>query len=386
MEESNFNQSASSKGALPSKEALDAVAAKIRAAASQPTADDVEYQEMCARGLITTGKNYPPKEFLLNVKGINTISLGDLQMIQAQAKQGKTSLVLIFIAAIIAGVWGEVKRALVRMPKIIVFDTEQFECDTYRQYQTMMRLGGMEGEDFSVLTVYNLRGMSYEERNKFIRMTILREKPTLVVIDGIRDLVPDINDPVACPQFVQDMMQLATEVKCAIIGVLHNNPGEGKARGWLGTEWINKCGYSFEPKKEDNIVTVKNTIYRGAPVPDWMFTFANDGSPICDEYLIQYAQREAEIQKQKEAEEAKAQKDKEHLDIIMSILKEHNNEYSRAELVTVIDKMNINGFKRSKAQEFITAHLKLENPRFDERNGKMVMIPSYTEPTLFQED
>ena len=346
----------------------------LNAAASQPTAEDVEYKELCERSLITTRKEYPPKDYLVEIKGIKTLSLGDIHMIQAQAKQGKTTLVTIIISAILGGEWDEVQNALGQKPKVVIFDTEQFECDTFRQYQTMMAMGHMKEENLSIFSIFNLRSMSYEERNKFITATIKREKPTVAVIDGIRDLVPDINDPVACPMFVQNMMQLASDVKCAIIGVLHNNPGEGKARGWLGTEWINKCGYSFEPQKEGNVVTVKNTIYRGAPVPEWMFTFANDGSPLCDDLHLQYAIREAELQREREAEKEKAQKDKEHLDIVLSVLKEHNNEYSRADLVTAIDEMKIDGFKRRKVYDFIKEHLELPNPSFRELNGKMQIV------------
>jgi len=352
---------------------VTSVLQKISAASTIQTADDVKYDDYCDKALITTGKEYPPKQLLLDVKGIKTLSLGDLHMIQAQAKQGKTTLITIMVAAILAGQWGVVEYALDRPAKVVVFDTEQFECDTFRQYQSMMAMGHMKTENLSLLTVYNLRGMSYEERNEFIRMYIRREKPTLVVIDGIRDLVPDINDPIACPQFVQDMMQLASEVECAIIGVLHNNPGEGKARGWLGTEWINKCGYSFEPVKENNVVTVKNTIYRGAPVPDWQFTFDNYGYPTCDDFYIQFATREAELQRQREAEEERDRKNKEHLDIVLQVLEDHDNEYSRSEFVTIIDSMNIDGFRRRKVYEFIKEHISISDPLFIERNGKMVL-------------
>lgn len=343
------------------------------AAASQPTADEVEYLEKYNKCLITTQKEYPEKEFLLEVKGVKTLTRGDLHMVQAQAKNGKTTLVTIMVAAILAGQWGPVAYALEREAKVIIFDTEQFECDTFRQYQMMMRHGNMPEECLDRLQVYNLRGMSYEERRRFVVQTLEREKPMLAVIDGIRDLVLDINDPVSCPQFVDEMMQLASKVYCSIIGVLHNNPNEGKARGWLGTEWINKCGYSYEPQKVGNVVTVKNTVFRGAPVPEWLFTFANDGTPIFDEDYINSVREKDAQQKQREAEEVKAAKEREHLDIVMDVLKKQNNVLSRAELVTAIDDMNIEGFRRRTVYEFIKSHLTLPKPQFIELNGKMVI-------------
>lgn len=354
----------------------------LSAAANQPTADEVEYKELYNKCLITTRKEYLAKEFLLEVKGVQTLTRGDLHMVQAQAKNGKTTLVTIIVAAILAGQWGPVAYALEREAKTIIFDTEQFECDTFRLYRMMMRYGNMPEECLDRLQVYNLRGMSYEERRRFIIQTIEREKPVLVVIDGIRDLVLDINDPVSCPQFVDEMMQLASKVYCAIIGVLHNNPNEGKARGWLGTEWINKCGYSYEPQKSGNVVTVKNTVFRGAPVPDWQFTFDCDGTPVFDERYINYVRDQEAQQKQREAEEAKAAKEKEHLGIVMGVLKEHNGEFSRAELVATIVDMKIEGFSRQKVYDLIKAQIAMPEPPFRELNGKMVMTEHYVQSEL----
>lgn len=354
----------------------------LNAAASQPTADEVEYKELYDKCLITTQKEYPAKEFLLEVKGVKTLTRGDLHMVQAQAKNGKTTLVTIMVAAILAGQWGPVAYALEREAKVIIFDTEQFECDTFRQYQMMMRYGNMPEECLDRLQVYNLRGMSYEERRRFVVQTLEREKPVLAVIDGIRDLVLDINDPVSCPQFVDEMMQMASKVYCSIIGVLHNNPNEGKARGWLGTEWINKCGYSYEPQKSGNVVTVKNTVFRGAPVPDWQFTFDCDGTPIFDERYISYVRDKEAQQKQREAEEAKAAKEKEHLDIVMTELKANNGLLSRADFVKHIVDMKIEGFGRQKVYDLIKAQIALPEPPFRELNGKMVISEHYVQSEL----
>ena len=115
------------------------------------------------------------------MKGIPTLTVGDIHLIQSQAKQGKTTLVSIFVAAILAGRWAALEYALTRKAKVIIFDTEQFECDTFRQYRNMMRLGGMEEEDLERFSMYNLRALTYEERNAFIHASILREKPLMVV-------------------------------------------------------------------------------------------------------------------------------------------------------------------------------------------------------------
>ena len=201
----------------------------LDSSASELTAEDLEYYQMDKECRILMDKYYAPKEYIFNVNGISFISIGDIHLIQAQAKQGKSTLVTILVATCLCGKLGALEYILKRKITIVVFDTEQFESDTHKQLTMMHELG--EDNNGSEVLMYNLRKRGFGERYKFVKETIIRKKPTFVVIDGIRDLIPDINDSVGCPMLVQELMQLASEVGCAIICVLHNNPSDGKARG-----------------------------------------------------------------------------------------------------------------------------------------------------------
>ena len=334
----------------------------LDAAASQLTADDVAYLERVEQCQIVMDKYYAPKEFILKVNSIPTLSIGDIHMVQAQAKQGKTTLATILVAACLCGKFGVVEYALDRDIKIALFDTEQFEYDTFIQYRNMLSMGSVEGEDFGRLIIYNLRRYGYEERLQFIKDVIMREKPQFVIIDGLRDLIPDINDPVGCPMLVQEMMQLASEAGCAILGVLHNNPGEGKARGWLGTEWINKCGYSFELEKNGSVVTVKTPINRGAPVPDWQFTFGPDGRPTCDSSFLEHRMK---IDNEKiKAEKARNQaiEDDKYIEPINNVLWEQGKPMTKTSIANILSEKKIVG--STKALEIINRLLDREECPF----------------------
>lgn len=340
-------------------------------AASELTADEVEYREMVERSRISLDKEYRQKEYMFRISGIPTLSLGDIHLIQAQAKQGKSTLVTILVAACISGKFGPVEYALGRDIRIAVFDTEQFECDTHRQYRNMVEIGGDEGDNHIELQVYNLRPLGYGERNRLVREVIQREKPQFVVIDGIRDLTPDINDPIACPVLVQQMMQLASEVECAILGVLHNNPGEGKARGWLGTEWINKCGYSYEVEKSGSVVTVKTPVNRGAPVPDWQFTFGEGGKPTCDLKFIEHRRKIDDERKKAENEKQRYLKDNELIQPVIDILNENGGSMYKTNLSQAIEKAGIMG--HTAAGALIMRLMERENPPFIIRD-KMIGV------------
>ena len=127
----------------------------LDASASQLTADDVEYLEKMKQCRILRDKYYAPKEFIFKVMGIPTISIGDIHLIQAQAKQGKSTLVTILVAVCRCGQLGPVEYALDHPCKVIVFDTEQFEGDSHSQLMMMHELG--EDDNGTEIMMFNLR-------------------------------------------------------------------------------------------------------------------------------------------------------------------------------------------------------------------------------------
>ena len=72
---------------------------------------------------------------------------------------------------------------------------------------------------------------------------IVQVKPDLVVIDGIKDLVTDINDAIQATIIMEQLMALAQAHHCCIVNVLHQNKSEAdhNMRGSIGTELSNKA-------------------------------------------------------------------------------------------------------------------------------------------------
>lgn len=323
------------------------------------------YHKIVEQCQILKDKYYKPKDYIFKVNGIPTMPIGDINLIQAQAKQGKSTLVTLLVAACLCGKLGALEYILEREITVVVFDTEQFESDSHKQLTMMHELG--EANNGTVVRMFNLRKLGFDERTEFIKQVILREKPEFVIIDGIRDLIPDINDPVGCPMLVQEMMQLASEVGCAILGVLHNNPNEGKARGWIGTEWINKCAYSFLLEKNGSVVTVKTAIYRGAPVPEWQFTYGADGKPTCDDSFIGHRlkiDREKEKREKESRDQAKLQSETE---IIIAELRNMGGKMKRSEFVDCL--VDAGKFKRTHLQMALRRIIESESPLIIQNDG-----------------
>ena len=63
----------------------------------------------------------------------------------------------------------------------------------------------------------------------------------LVIIDGIRDMVYDINSPGESTRIISKLMQWTDDRQIHIHTILHQNKGDENARGHIGTELNNKA-------------------------------------------------------------------------------------------------------------------------------------------------
>jgi len=79
----------------------------------------------------------------------------------------------------------------------------------------------------------------------------------LVVIDGIADLVSDVNDLEQSNNVVQKIMEWSQKFSCHIITVIHSNFGSDKPTGHLGS--------LLEKKTETQIQLETNTVNK-----DWI--------------------------------------------------------------------------------------------------------------------
>ena len=99
-------------------------------------------------------------------------------------------------------------------------------------------------------TVYafNLRGLGYERRQRMVEVAVRAIKPDIVILDGIKDLMTDINDAVQATIIMEKLMALAKEQNCCIVCVLHQNKSEQdrNMRGSIGTELTNKAFEVFQ--------------------------------------------------------------------------------------------------------------------------------------------
>ena len=238
---------------------------------------------------ITPDKVLPEMEFLFRLFEKPCFPRGELVGITGKAKSGKTFVtsMLMACAASRATVQGRSERIPVlcryeEMPlHVLWFDTEQSEESTQdilkNRITPMMSTG-------APLDVFNVRADFWQERMPLLEAAICEYLPDLVVLDGIRDLVNDINDGVMAQDIIERLMHLAQDTRCCLVCVLHQNKSveDRNLRGWIGTELMNKAFEVYACEKDaDRIFSVEQTHTRKYDILDTMrFTVGEDGFPM----------------------------------------------------------------------------------------------------------
>ena len=141
----------------------------------------------------------------------------------------------------------------------------------------------------STLFAYNLRGLGFEKRREMTEAAVRTVKPDIVIIDGIKDLITDINDAVQATQIMEHLMALAQRYNCCIVNVLHQNKSEAdrNMRGSIGTELTNKAFevYECEYLERHKLFRVTQTLSRRQRMNRRLcYVLSKEGLPeICDE-------------------------------------------------------------------------------------------------------
>ena len=249
--------------------------------AGMPTTFTPEMQDL-ERMRITPDKALQPMDFLFRLFGKPCFPRGELVAITGKAKSGKTFLTSMLMACCTVRDVLCLHRERDEPLRVMWYDTEQSDEST--QDILRNRLVPMTGGQVQAMDVFNVRAMPWQRRRLLLAEAINRYRPDLVVVDGIRDLVNDINDGVLAQEVMEELMQLATAGKCCITCILHQNKGseDHNLRGWIGTELMNKAFevYACEKMMPQRIFKMEQTLTRKYDIEQTLyFEVDEDGLP-----------------------------------------------------------------------------------------------------------
>ena len=232
---------------------------------------------------ITPEKQLKPMEFLFHLYGKPCFPRRELVAITGKAKSGKTFVTsMLMVCCQIRDVLA-FQRYGDEPLRVLWYDTEQSDESTQDilKNRVMKMVDGNE----RLFDIFNVRGVAWKERRDLLCEAVTRCKPDLVIVDGIRDLVNDINDGVLAQEVMEELMHLATEHDCCIVCVLHQNKSseDHNLRGWIGTELMNKAFevYSCEKLLPQRIFSLEQTLTRKYDIEQTMyFEVGDDGLPV----------------------------------------------------------------------------------------------------------
>ena len=140
---------------------------------------------------------------------------------------------------------------------------------------------------------YGLRGLDYDKRVDFIDYCLSRrvDRPGLVVIDGVADLVSDVNNIDESNKIIQKLMAWSLEYNCTILTVIHSNHGTDKATGHLGSALYKKCetAIQLKPNFDEGYIEVRCKEARNYPFDTFSYKIDDYGLPsVIDTDLVNF--------------------------------------------------------------------------------------------------
>lgn len=220
-------------------------------------------------------KKPPPVRPIFTLGGVVICTPGNLCAITAQAKVGKSSLVAALAAAAMVPQEAEVDTLTAvgfnaHGHGLIYFDTEQSPDDFWHAIDRARRRARLETIPEWVKS-YTVADLPAQIGRKAVALAMADSSEQFgglhsVVIDGVADLVLDVNDAAECNGFVAELHSLAIRYDCSIILVIHKNPGSEKVRGHLGSQIERKAETNLSLEKEDEVTVVWSSKQRRAPI------------------------------------------------------------------------------------------------------------------------
>lgn len=252
--------------------------------AQQPTflKDDEWFDVDIGESLLNVEKDIYMPPFTLSYNGSGFAPLSSVHAMSGQKKNGKTMTETLFMVALLRGEYMGLKCELDFKPSVLFIDTEMEEAYSLMVARRVHHLCGWDYKTpnprFNVLWLRD--ATDTKDRWRKILKAIYTYRPTVVFLDGVRDVIDDINDGEKSFQLIMKIMNVATHYGCSVWCALHENQGSEKMRGWLGTELANKDSDTFVTRKTKDpgnvYFTVKQVDARGRDVDDIVFRVSDE--------------------------------------------------------------------------------------------------------------
>lgn len=241
------------------------------------------FETIMSKVLIQIDDSFETPPEILWVNGNPIATLGNFSASTGKAKAKKTFNVSAIVCAALKD--EEVLQYSALLPngkkRILYIDTEQSRFHCVKVLSRIVKQIGISAFNSNNLIFVSLREQTPEMRISFINEALKRIKGLgLVIIDGIRDLLFDINNPTESTEIISLLMKWSSEHNLHIHCVLHLNKNDDNARGHLGTELNNKAETVLlitKSTKDKNVSEVWAKCMRNKEFTPFAFSVTEDG-------------------------------------------------------------------------------------------------------------
>ena len=230
------------------------------------------------------------EEFLFKIFGTPCFPRGDLTTVTGPAKSGKTFFLTMLMACAVRRQVLALERIRQEPLRVLWYDTEQSRYTTKRILVDRIGAlladeGGTEAFPDEQYYAFNMRDKMPRERVDYLELAIQTYRPDICIIDGIADMLEDINNGPDSVHLMQQFQMLATNFNCNITMVIHlNRTGEKlNLRGWLGTLMLHKSYDVFNCDRisKEEAFTAELTLSRHFSRKEPLcYTIGDDGLPV----------------------------------------------------------------------------------------------------------
>lgn len=262
--------------------------------------DEHRLSDILSASQIKATDTYETPPQIIWIENSTIATLGNFSASTGKAKSKKTFNVSAIVAASLAG--KQVLNYRAHLPegkrRILYVDTEQSRFHCHNVLERILRLAGLPTTtDSENLDFICLREYSPAIRVEVIDYALRQGKGYgLVIIDGIRDLMLDINSTSESVEVINKMMEWSSKYNLHIHCVLHLNKGDNNVRGHIGTEMSNKAETVLVISKNNerpSVSEVHALHIREKEFKPFAFTVDEGGLPVmAEEYSLCEAPRQ----------------------------------------------------------------------------------------------
>lgn len=293
-----------------------------------------------------TNRNISDPDWLVDIGGSRLFPRKEYTPITGRAGNGKTQLVVQIFGAVMSGERVLGITPLRKARQILYVDTEQSEYDVAFRLNMMFRaMGKPDFSEFPANVEY-LRLRPEPDNYKRLRITMdaIRDlRPDVMFIDGLTDLIVDIEDKNEGVKLVNDCLKIVDDLNANLFPIIHQNEGgdSAKLREAIGSESMRKGRQIVSVTAKDGTFEAK--AIKGIPFSyNWRITpFGNLTTNLSVEEQVCENERKQMIQVFKKVVAARSGK--------LFDSKKQIQQYIGAQTATTSDKKNADMLERAVA-------------------------------------